>query len=77
MPIILPMFLGVGWLVVGCQVKAGFAAADRRLQATYQHEFGDKLSPIFGHRWAWATRWPVLVWQGGVGLTRVQEYGFT
>jgi hypothetical protein len=72
MPIILPMFWGVGWLGVECQVKAGFAAADRRLQATYQRAFGDKLSPISGQRTALVPGWPVLVGRGGAGLTGVQ-----
>jgi hypothetical protein len=48
------MFLGVGWLGVECQVKAGVAAAARRLQATYQPRFGDKLSPIGQARRRWS-----------------------
>jgi tetratricopeptide (TPR) repeat protein len=73
MPIILPMFLGVGWLGVECQVMRSFAAAARRLQATYQPRFGDKLSPISRRCQTLVPGWPVLGRRGEAGLTGVQD----
>jgi hypothetical protein len=73
MPIILPMFLGVGWLGVECQVKAGFSAATGGLQATYQRRFGDRLSPNAGQGRAYAPRWLDLVGRSRVDLTGVQK----